>query len=133
MSHFWCCAAVPGTVTSISHQASLMKGMLLYHKPPGKFLVTISPCNSISWLRLLLCEVTCIFSFSGRGEMVALLLFLIYIICKTFLCIFSLSDFEAPRSYCHTFEFWLDLVILFICRQYTVITLCPRGLFVLSH
>lgn len=131
MSHFWCCAAVPGTDITISHQASLMKGMLLYHKPPGKFLVTIALCNSISWLRIFLCEVMYIFRFSGKGKTVALLLF--SYAKHLYIYIFSLSDLETPQSYCHTFEFWLDSVILFICRQYTVIILCPRGLFVLSH
>lgn len=132
MSRFWC-TTVLGTDITISCQVSFAEGVLLYHKLPGQFLVTVSFCNSISWLRLFLCEVMSIFIFSRRGKEVVLLLFLICLICKTFLYVFSFSDLEAPQSYGHTFEFWLDLVILFICRQYTVIILCPRGLFVLNH
>lgn len=56
-----------------------------------------------------------------------------YLSCMQNASICLRSFLEAPQSLCHELEFWLDLVILFTCRQYIVIILCPRGLFVLSH
>lgn len=130
---FWWCTTVLRTDGILSYQAEYVEGMLLYHKLPGKFLVTFSLSNNMSWLRLFLCEVMNIFSFSRKGKEVGLLLLLICLICKMFLYVFSCSDLGAPQNLCHTFEFCLDLVFLFICRECTVIILCPRVFFVLSH
>lgn len=105
--------------------------MLLSHKLPGQFLVAVPLCNSISLLRLFLYEVMYIFIFPGevKQEFSCSSWFVSYAKC---FYVASLSDLGEPQS-CHTFEFWLDMVILLICRVYAVIILCPRGLFVLSH